>query len=136
MDCEPHPLDWGDDLMYDIFKPDLLSKDNDADLIAAIQRNLPNDDRKPPLVQSFELKWERKLGAISSTATLVVTTARQLTTNGGNGWTGLFGGDADVVEAIIISAFVEAGAGLIDRLTFRTADQGESTYNEVKALAW
>jgi hypothetical protein len=121
--------------MYEIFTPDLLSKDSDADLIAAIYCNLPDDDRKPPLVLSVELVWERKLGAIASTGTLIVTTARQLTTNGGNGWTGFDGGDADMLEAAISSAVDEVGACMIDRFIVRAADQGKATNDEVKALA-
>lgn len=109
--------------MYEIFTPDLFAKDNDADLIAAIHNNLPYDDRKPPLVLSVELVWERKLGAIASTGTLIVTTARQVTSNGGNGWTGFDSGDADILEAAICSAVVEVKAGMIDRFIVRAADQ-------------
>lgn len=125
----------GDDLMYDIFTPDLLIKESDVDLIAAIHRNLPNDDRKPPLVLSVELVWERKLGAIASTGTLIVTTARQLTTEGGNGWTGFDGGDADILDAAISNAIDEVEAHMIDRFIVRAADQGRATNDEVKDLA-
>jgi hypothetical protein len=135
MDRKPPPFYRGHDLMHEIFTPDLLVKDSDAELIAAIHRNLPDDGRKPPLVLSVELVWERKLGAISSTGTLIVTTARQLTTSGGNGWTGFDGGDADILEAAIMSAVVEVEAGMIDRFIVRAADQGKATNDEVKALA-
>lgn len=113
---------------------DTSSNDNDADLIAAIHRNLPDDNRKPPLVISVELVWERKLGAIASTGTLIITTARQLTTNCGNGWTGFDGGDADILEAAISCAVDEVEAHMIDRFIVRAADQGKATDDEVKAL--
>ncbi len=121
--------------MHSNFSSGTPSSDNDADLIAAIHRNLPDDDRKPPLVLSVELVWERKFGAISSTGTLIVTTARQLTTSGGNGWTGFDGGDADILDAAISSAVDEVGACMIDRFIVRAADQGKATNDEVKALA-
>jgi hypothetical protein len=121
--------------MYNIFTPDLLAKDSDADLIAAIYRNLPDDDRKPPLVISVELVWQRQLGALASTGTLIITTARQLTTNGGNGWTGFDGGDADILDAAISSAVDEVGACMIDRFIVRAADQCKATNDEVRASA-
>ncbi len=108
--------------MYGNFATDTAGNDNDADLIAAIRRNLPDNDRKPPLVLSVELAWERKLGAKSSTGTLIVTTARQVTSNGGNGWTGFDGGDADILDAAISSAVDEVGACMIDRFIVRAAD--------------
>lgn len=118
--------------MYEIFTPNLLAKDSNADLIEAIYRNLPDDDRKPPLVLSVELIWERKLGSMSGTGTLVITTARQLTTNGGNGWTGLDGKDLDHLEIAISDAVDEVGAtGMITRFIVR-AGSNRNTLSDAK----
>lgn len=90
------------------------------DLLSEVQARLPQDPRKPPLVLDIELVWTRKLGALRGHGALVVTTARELTTEGGNGWTGLDGKDLDIIDAAISNAVDEVGAtGMIDRFIVR-----------------
>jgi hypothetical protein len=90
------------------------------ELLSAIQAYLPQDTRKPPLILGIELIWTRNLGALRGHGALVVTTARKLTTEGGNGWTGLDGKDLDMIDAAISNAVDEVGAtGMIDRFIVR-----------------
>lgn len=90
------------------------------ELMSAIQYRLQTDTRKPKLVEGVELIWTRKLGALRGNGVLVVTTARELTTEGGNGWTGLDGKDLDLLDAAIGAAIDEVGAtGMIDRFIVR-----------------
>ncbi len=90
------------------------------ELLSTIQRYLPQDANKLPLVLDIELIWTRKLGALRGYGALVVTTARELTTEGGNGWTGLDGKDLDIIDAAISAAVDEVGAtGMIDRFIVR-----------------
>ncbi|MDY0967582.1 hypothetical protein [Sphingomonas sp. CFBP9021] len=89
-------------------------------LLSAIQVGLPVELGKPQLVQDIQLVWTRKLGALRGNGVLVVTTARELTTEGGNGWTGLDGKDLDMIDAAISNAVDEVGAtGMIDRFIVR-----------------
>jgi hypothetical protein len=84
--------------------------------LAAIRRNLNEDERKPPLVIEIELVWTRKLDATRGFGALVISTARRLTTYGGNGWTGLDARDLDELNDAIKAAVDEVGAtGIIDR---------------------
>jgi hypothetical protein len=109
MDRGPPIVSGGHELMSDI-----------QELTDAIKDRLPKDTRKPQLVESVELIWTRKLGALRGNGVLVVTTARELTTEGGNGWTGLDGKDLDVIDAAISDAVDEVGAtGMIDRFIVR-----------------
>ena len=90
------------------------------ELMSAIQYRLHKDARKPMLVEGVELIWTRKLGALRGNGVLVVTTARELTIEGGNGWTGLDGKVLDVIDAAISDAVDEVGAtGMIDRFVVR-----------------
>lgn len=90
------------------------------ELLSAIQNGLPVERGKPQLVQDIQLVWTRKLGALRGNGVLVVTTARELTTEGGNGWTGLDGKDLDIIDAAISNAVDEVGAtGMIDRFIVR-----------------
>lgn len=89
-------------------------------LLSAIQNNLPVELGKPRLVQDIEFVWTRKLGALRGNGVLVVGSARELTTDGGNGWTGLDGKDLDIIDAAISNAIGEVGAtGMIDRFIVR-----------------
>jgi hypothetical protein len=90
------------------------------ELMSAIQNRLDTNSRKPKLVEGVELIWTRKFGALRGNGVLVVTTARELTTDGGNGWTGLDGKDLDMIDAAISDAVDEVGAtGMIDRFIVR-----------------
>lgn len=122
--------------MYDIYTPDLLKTDNDAALFEAVHRNIPMDSRKPPLVVAMELAMTRKLGAERGRGVLIVTTARTLTTNGGNGWTGLDAYDLDILDTAITDAVNEVGAtGMIDRFIVRMAGRTDIASNgEIDAL--
>lgn len=89
-------------------------------LLFKIQNKLPIEPEKPSLVQNIELVWTRKLGSVRGRGILVVTTPRELTTNGGNGWTGFDGIDFRILDAAISAAVDEVGAtGMIDRFIVR-----------------
>ncbi len=100
------------------------------DLLSAIQDGLPRDSRKPQLVLDVELVWTRKLGALRGHGALVVTTGRELTTEGGNGWTGLDGKDLDLIESAVSNAVDEVGAtGMVDRFIVR-ANRSQGTLSD------
>ncbi len=99
-------------------------------LLSAIQIRLPDESGKPPLVQNIELVWTRKLGAVRGNGVLVVTTPRELTPNGGNGWTGFDGIDFRILDAAINDAVNEVGAtGMVDRFIVR-ANRSEGTLSD------
>jgi hypothetical protein len=109
MDCGPPNVGGRYDLMA-----------NMEDLLSAIRDRLPLEPGKLPIVQHIELVWSRKLGATRGNGVLVVTTQRELTPNGGNGWTGFDGIDFRILDAAISDAVDEVGAtGLVDRFIVR-----------------
>ncbi len=122
--------------MYDIYTPDLLDRDSDAALFDAIHRNIPTDSGKPALVVALELVMTRKLGAERGMGVLIITTDRTVTTNGGNGWTGLDAHDLDILNTAISDAVDEVGAtGMVDRFIVRAAGKTDSVSNrEIDAL--
>lgn len=105
-------------------------------LLSAIQNRLPVELGKPRLVQDIELVWTRKLGAPRGNGVLIVTTPRQLTPNGGNGWTGFDGIDFRILDAAISDAVDEVGAtGLVDRFVVRAkGNQAHLSDAEIDSL--
>jgi hypothetical protein len=99
-------------------------------LLSDIKNRLPVEPGKTQLVQDIELVWTRRLGATRGNGVLVVTTSRELTPNGGNGWTGFDGIDFRILDAAINDAVNEVGAtGMVDRFIVR-AKRSQATITD------
>ena len=89
-------------------------------VLALILRHLPKGESKPDLVTDIEVVWTMRLGAVRGSGVLIVYTARDLTCDGGNGWTGLDGNDLAIIQTAVRRALNRnGGGGLIDRFVVR-----------------